>query len=284
MSSGMASRSLPHASESSADPRFAFGRNWRSFLRRLDAGRIETAVTSLATMLDRPDLQGARFLDAGCGSGLFSLAARQLGATVVSFDVDPDSVACTRGLRQHFFPEDPGWEVYQGSALDEAFLARLSTFDVVYSWGVLHHTGDLWRALELILKPLRPAGQLFIAIYNDQGAWSSRWTTLKRRYCTSPVWRAAIVGTVIPYWILRALAADLVWGRNPLKRYTRYRDARGMSVWHDWIDWLGGYPFEVAKPERIFEFYRARGLVLTRLKTVGGSVGCNEFVFHGPVT
>ena len=262
------------------DGRFAFGRNWRSFLRVVDEGRIQTATASLATMLGRPTLRGARFLDAGCGSGLFSLAARRLGATVVSFDLDHDSVACTRELRRRFSPEDSAWDVRQGSALDEAFLAPLHDFDIVYSWGVLHHTGDMWRALDLILRPVGRGGQLFIAIYNDQGAWSSRWTTVKRLYCKSAVWRAALVGTIIPYWILRGLAADLVWGRNPLQRYTQRRSDRGMSVWHDWIDWLGGYPFEVAKPEQIIEFYRARGLVLTRLRTAGGTVGCNEYVFQ----
>jgi len=264
------------------DTRFAFGRNWRSFLSVLDEARIQAATESLVTMLERPDLRGMRFLDAGCGSGLFSLAARRLGAIVVSFDVDSDSVACTRELRRRYFPEDAAWDVREGSILDEEFLAQLGDFDVVYSWGVLHHTGDMWRALDLILRPLRPDGRLSIAIYNDQGAWSKRWTTLKRLYCRSAWWRAVIAGTVIPYWVLRGLAADLVWGRNPLRGYTEYRGGRGMSVWYDWIDWLGGYPFEVAKPEQIIAFYRARGLVLTHLTTAGGSSGCNEFVLHRP--
>ena len=282
MSTGTTSPSRPHASDPSADRRFPFGRNWRSFLRVVDEARIQSATESLVTMLDRPDLRGARFLDAGCGSGLFSLAARRLGATVLSFDFDADSVACTRELRRRYAPGDAAWDVREGSILDEPFLAELGDFDVVYSWGVLHHTGEMWRALDLILRPLRPGGQLSIAIYNDQGAWSKRWTALKRLYCQSAWWRAAIAGTVVPYWVLRGLAADLVWGRNPVRRYTQYRGGRGMSVWHDWIDWLGGYPFEVAKPEQVLAFYRRRGLVLTHLETVGGSSGCNEFVFHRP--
>jgi 2-polyprenyl-3-methyl-5-hydroxy-6-metoxy-1,4-benzoquinol methylase len=266
----------------SRETRFAFGRNWTSFLRVLDEARIRTATASLAAMLQRTDLRGLRFLDAGCGSGLFSLAARRLGASVVSFDLDRDSVACTRELRRRYFPDDAAWDVQEGSALDAPLLARLGTFDVVYSWGVLHHTGAMWRALDLIRGPLGPGGQLFIAIYNDQGAWSRRWAAIKRAYCSSPVWRALIVATIIPYWVLRGLGADLLWLRNPFRRYTEYRGGRGMSVWHDWIDWLGGYPFEVAKPEQILDFFHARGLVLTRLATAGGSPGCNEFVFHRP--
>ena len=276
----MASPRVTSSTGPSAE-RFAFGRNWRSFLRVLDDERIDSSTASLAAMLERPTLQGLRFLDAGCGSGLSSLAARRLGASVVSFDIDAESVACTQELRRRFFPADPAWTIHQGSALDAPFLAQLGQFDVVYSWGVLHHTGDMWRALDLIQRPLSPGGQLFIAIYNDQGAWSARWAGIKRRYCASGLWRAAIVGTFVPYWILRELAADVVWGRNPLRPYTERR-RRGMSVWHDWIDWLGGYPFEVAKPEQILDFYRSRGLALARLATAGGSPGCNEFVFHRP--
>lgn len=52
-----------------------------------------------------------------------------------------------------------------------------------------------------------------------------------------------------------------------------------MSHWHDWIDWVGGYPFEVAKPELIFDFYRDRGFTLHNMTTCGGGGGCNEFVF-----
>jgi 2-polyprenyl-6-hydroxyphenyl methylase/3-demethylubiquinone-9 3-methyltransferase len=53
-----------------------------------------------------------------------------------------------------------------------------------------------------------------------------------------------------------------------------------MSRVHDWFDWLGGYPFEVARPEEIFAFYQARGFSLERLKTCGGGLGCNEFVLR----
>lgn len=282
MTTGTVDASMAGSRRASDANRFAFGRNWRSYLRLLDAARIQAAATSLTTTLSRPAFHGLRFLDAGCGSGLFSLAARQLGATVVSFDIDQDSVACTRELRRRFFQDDAAWDVLEGSALDEGFLKRLGEFDIVYSWGVLHHTGDLWRALDLILRPLRPGGDLVVAIYNDQGTWSRRWATLKRLYCQSVWYRAVLSGTVIPFWVLRGLAADLVWGRNPLRRYTQYPAGRGMSVWHDWVDWLGGYPFEVAKPEQVLAFYRARGLELTHLDTAGGSSGCNEYVLHRP--
>lgn len=106
------------AQEFKAGQRFEFGKNWASFLAHLDGERTQVAVESLKTMLDCDSLKGESFLDAGSGSELFSLAARQLGATVTSFDYDPNSVARTSTLKQRFFPDDANWKVLSGSVLD----------------------------------------------------------------------------------------------------------------------------------------------------------------------
>src|SRR5438552_3724974 len=127
--------------------RFEFGKNWARFLAILDEERIIEAEQSLVQMLNLTNLEEKSFLDVGSGSGLFSLAARRLGARVHSFDYDPQSVACTEFLRERHFPVDPDWTVEQGSVLDRCYLRRLGTFDIVYSWGVLHHTGAMWQAL-----------------------------------------------------------------------------------------------------------------------------------------
>jgi 2-polyprenyl-3-methyl-5-hydroxy-6-metoxy-1,4-benzoquinol methylase len=272
--------SSAHAEEVGAGRRFEFGKNWASFLHVLDEERIEIAAGSLRDMLDSWDLRGRRFLDVGSGSGLMSLAARRLGARVHSLDYDPESVACTSELRRRYCPDDGEWQIEEASVLDGDLMRRLGTFDVVYSWGVLHHTGSMWHALENTLLPVAPGGRLYIAIYNHQVYWTAFYTRLKRLYVASPTpakW--FIAGGFILGQVLKGLVKDVVTLRSPLRRYREKRRSRGMSVWHDWIDWVGGYPFETALPEEVFDFCRGRGFSLIRLKTCGGGHGCNEFVF-----
>jgi 2-polyprenyl-6-hydroxyphenyl methylase/3-demethylubiquinone-9 3-methyltransferase len=159
-------------------------------------------------------------------------------------------------------------------------MSSLGHFDVVYSWGVLHHTGEMWRALEHAHRPVSKGGLLFIAIYNDTGTQSVRWRFIKQFYNSLPrLLRTPYAVAVATPLELRGMLRALASGRpsNYLKRWTEKND-RGMSHWRDAVDWIGGYPYEVAKPEEIFEFYKARGFSLQRLKCVG-DLGCNEFVF-----
>lgn len=270
---------IEHEQEITRGERFEFGKNWTSFLNVLDDERIHEAEASLKNMLNVQDLQGKKFLDIGSGSGLFSLAARRLGATVYSFDYDPQSVACTQELKRRYFPEDPDWNIEKGSVLDAAYLNQLGEFDIIYSWGVLHHTGAMWDALNNVSALVSKGGKLFIAIYNNQGGASKRWTMLKRMYNRHRLLRIPLaVYTLVRQWTLTFIK-DLARG-NPLKSWNNYKTSRGMSAWHDLVDWIGGYPFEVAKPEEIFDFFRERGFELKRLKTMAGGIGCNEYVFE----
>ncbi|MEO8654743.1 MAG: methyltransferase domain-containing protein [Ramlibacter sp.] len=271
-----------HVAEIAEGERFEFGANWAQFLKVLNDDRMRLAEQSLVKMLGVADLAGKRFLDVGSGSGLFSLVARRLGATVRSFDYDPKSVACTAELKRRYYPEDPDWIVEQGSVLDRDYLQTLGEWDVVYSWGVLHHTGAMWPALENVSSLVRPGGTLFIAIYNHQRVMTPVWTWVKRAYNRLPPGlRWMVLGpALVRLWAPRTVY-DVLRGK-PFYTWRHYaeRSARGMSAWRDLVDWVGGYPFEVAKPEQIFHFYRDRGFVLRNMVTCGGGLGCNEFVLR----
>jgi 2-polyprenyl-6-hydroxyphenyl methylase/3-demethylubiquinone-9 3-methyltransferase len=280
--SSSAAAELPsHPGSALERDRFAFGNNWLRFLKVLDEERIERAEISLLSMLKEATLEGRRFLDIGSGSGLFSLAARRLGASVHSFDLDPESVKCALELRRRFFPADSDWRIEQGSALDRDYLASLGQFDVVYSWGVLHHTGRMYDALANAALPVAVDGKLFVAIYNDLGTRTERWRLVKRTYNRLPrVIRPLFTAIAAAPNEAKAFAGAVLRGEAPgyLRAWTAVGE-RGMSRWRDMVDWVGGYPYEAATPEQIFDFYEARGFRLVTLKCGGVGLGCNEFVF-----
>ena len=166
--------------------RFEFGKNWEQFLLILNEERIKLAEDSLLRLLDLQTLDGKTFLDIGSGSGLFSLAARRLGAVVHSFDFDPQSLACTAELKKRYYQDDSNWHVESGDILNLEYLENLGKFDIVYSWGVLHHTNDMWNALNNASERVADSGTLFISIYNDQGMQSKRWLRIKKLYNALP--------------------------------------------------------------------------------------------------
>jgi SAM-dependent methyltransferase len=271
-----------HRRELLAGDRFAFGANWRRYLELIDDERIELATRELATMLETERLDGRTFLDIGCGSGLSSLAARRLGAKVVAFDYDPASVATAAALRERMAPDDVDWTITEGSILDPTFVDGLGMFDIVYSWGVLHHTGDQWRALELATSLVAPGGRLFIALYNDQGLASTLWHTIKRAYNrgSAPTRRWLLAGAIL-WFEGRSTIGNLVRGRldQTFLLWRRAPTTRGMSPLRDIVDWTGGYPFEVSTPAEVFAFCHQRGFALDRMTTVRGGSACNQYVF-----
>jgi 2-polyprenyl-6-hydroxyphenyl methylase/3-demethylubiquinone-9 3-methyltransferase len=261
---------MDHSSEIRRGLRFEFGKNWSKFLRILDDHRVADAEKSLRDMLNVETLSGKSFLDVGSGSGLFSLAARRMGAVVHSFDYDPQSVACTSELRRIYFPDDQNWSVNEANVLDISYLRGLGQFDLVYSWGVLHHTGAMWTALDNLSAMVTPGGKLFIAIYNDQGLASKYWLLIKKCYAKHKIMRIPILSAHIAYPLLPSLIYRSLFGKRG--------NQRGMSPWRDLVDWVGGYPYEYASSESIFDFYYDRGFCLEKLITTNRH-GCNQFVF-----
>jgi SAM-dependent methyltransferase len=258
-----------------ATARFQFGENWTRFLSVVDEDRIAQAAARLSEMLG--DISGKSFLDVGSGSGIHSLAALRLGASrVLSFDYDSKSVSCTSELKRRFAPT-ADWQVETGSALDEAYLHSLGQFDIVYAWGVLHHTGAMWKSFDLITSPA--AHTLMIAVYNDEGRKSRFWLVLKKLYSGSPLPLKKL---------LELITFMLTWGKafifkpgKAMRNWSTYSRKRGMSPWRHVVDWAGGYPCEFANAGDVFTFFHQRGFELEVLRTVHG-LGLNEFVFVRP--
>ena len=237
--------------------RFGFGKNWLNYVRLVDETRVRSAVEALRDKLGG-DPPGRSFLDVGCGSGLSSLAARRLGCTVFSFDYDEESVRACAQMKERFHPGDAGWRIERGDILDPEYVRGLGDFDIVYSWGVLHHTGAMKEAFDSVKGLVKPGGMLFIAIYNDQGGASRRWKKLKELYNRgNGLVRLGILGAAFAYFEGKDALYALLRGANPLPfgRWAARKKDRGMSVWHDLVDWCGGYPFEVARPEDVFRHF-----------------------------
>jgi 2-polyprenyl-6-hydroxyphenyl methylase/3-demethylubiquinone-9 3-methyltransferase len=276
--------------ESTDFRQYDFGRNWRTFLDiHLTPERIDEACDSLRRFLNVDTIEGRTFLDIGCGSGLFSYAAHLLGAEkILSIDVNPNSVDCCRTMIERAnTPEN--WSVELASVLDSEHFATIDKFDIVYSWGVLHHTGAMWTAIRNAAGRVKPGGRFYIAIYNradglgiysDGRAGSSRfWVMEKAVYVRLPellqrvVDGAAATALVISY---------LLTLRNPVREIREHKTLRGMSWMVDIRDWLGGYPYEYASVEEIFSFVHGElGFELENLKSTNSLMN-NEFLFRRP--
>lgn len=259
--------------------RFNFGRNWQNYAAGIGDEEIDRAERSLVRLLGKKDLNGTRFIDVGCGSGLFSLAAVRLGASVLSFDCDPDSVTCTVALRERHFLGCNRWRIAQGSVLDKSYLSELGKFDIVYSWGVLHHTGAMWAALENAAWLVADDGILAISLYRKT-PFCAAWKIEKSLYARAP----AGVQSIICGTFKAAFFAGLVaTGRNPFTYVRGYKSNRGMAWHNDVHDWLGGWPYESASTESVSEHLNDCGFKIIRSFVSPPGIGlfgtgCDEFV------
>ncbi len=261
--------------------RFGFGSNWKAYAQTVDDSRIAASERGISEFLGS-DLSGQTFIDVGSGSGIHGLAARRLGADrVFMFDYDTESVECSELVMSRFASGDDSWKVVQGSVLDDAFISGLGVYDIVYSWGVLHHTGEMWRAIENAMKLVAPNGRLFIAIYNDQG-WKSRfWWYVKYVYNCLPRGIDQLYGLTLGYVFI---LLNIIKYTVKLKPMVAIRPliegrGRGMNFHHDILDWMGGFPYEFATYSRLEEYGRERGFHLEKGQR-RDSLGCHQMLFR----
>ena len=264
---------------------FAFGKNWAEYAQKIGETEIKEALEGLSRLLGEERLDGRRFLDIGCGSGVHSLAALILGAAeVVALDIDPDSVATTRSVLDRHFP-DGNFKVIQRSVFDLG-PTEFGKFDVVYSWGVLHHTGDMYRAVRNAASLVAPFGIIIFALYRQ--TWMcGLWKIEKHWYAhTSPKAQSRARSA----YVFAFRIGFLLTGRN-FKHYLQmYHGKRGMDFYHDVHDWMGGWPYESISPDKVkllmngLDFSEVRSLVsrsrlLGRYSGIFGS-GCDEHVYR----
>ena len=262
------------------EERFEFGRNWRRFVRKnFSQQRCDVAKRRILEFVDRPSLEDVDFLDIGCGSGLHSLAAWQAGARRVhSFDYDPKSVAATKFLWQKA-GSPKNWLVERGDVLDTNYVASLGKWSFVYSWGVLHHTGDLWRAVENAQSAVADGGLLYIALYSSDAQFlPSRefWLEVKKRYNGA----SSLRKKQMEWWYVWNFMLQKKLRNVPqlVKRAFQYKFQRGMDLFTDIRDWLGGWPMEYAGDQQTVDFLEGRhGFLLTNVAT---GQACSEFLFR----
>ncbi|MDR1483336.1 MAG: class I SAM-dependent methyltransferase [Planctomycetaceae bacterium] len=258
---------------------FQFGKNWRDYSRLISDERIEQACGDLVRLVSEERIYGSSFLDVGCGSGLHSLAAIRCGAAkILATDIDSDAVAVTKDLLLQKSPA-ANWAVELVSIFDIS-ADKYGVFDIVYSWGVLHHTGAMYKAFDKITEMVKNDGVLVIAVYRKTlfcRFW--KWEKYCYRFCPSVIQK--VLRGLYKFVLLSYLTFR---GNNPFKYVREYEKKRGMSFHHDVQDWLGGYPYESVKADDVKKFFLERGFILEK-EFVSGQLlgifgaGCDEFVF-----
>jgi 2-polyprenyl-6-hydroxyphenyl methylase/3-demethylubiquinone-9 3-methyltransferase len=247
--------------------RFQFGENWSSYSKLIDDDAVAQAVSGLSRLLPQGlDPAGRSFLDIGSGSGIHAVAASRLGFfPILAVDYDPNSVVTTKKTAAD---SGASVEAYRDDILNSTITEQ---FDVVYSWGVLHHTGDMQSAIAKAKSLVKPGGTLIIAIYTKT-KFCGMWKGIKRLYCVSPppVQKAMALGF---YGTLST--GQLIRGRKAL--------TRGMDRWHDSVDWLGGYPYESASADEVKSMVGQGFDLVQSFNTTPGlglfGTGCGEYVF-----
>jgi SAM-dependent methyltransferase len=264
---------------------FEFGKNWQSYVENVvDEDKLAEAGRGLEKLIGRSDLAGRSFLDIGCGSGLSMLAALRLGAAEAhGIDIDEHSVAAANSLLTRWAPEGR-WTVRKLSVFELA--SQSAHYDIVHSWGVLHHTGAMWEAIDRARGLVTPGGLLVLALYRKT-RFCGFWRHEKRVYSGAP---PAVQALARQAYKTAFGAALLAKGQNPIEHAREYgRSRRGMDWDHDVHDWLGGYPYESVSQLEMRQYAERTGLAELRAFASPPYLGlwgsdCDEYVYRCPAS
>jgi 2-polyprenyl-3-methyl-5-hydroxy-6-metoxy-1,4-benzoquinol methylase len=260
------------------EQRFEFGKNWHDFIQKnFDKEKVQISKRHILEFMGRPNLNGLSILDIGCGSGLHSIAMLDAGADRVDgFDYDANSINASKFVQAQV-GNPPNWAAEQGSVLDDAYVDKLPLYDMVYSWGVLHHTGEVWHAIKNAASRVKRGGLFYIALYSadvQKNPTPEFWLDVKRKYIASGWFRR------------RMMDCWYVWrfymNKNPLKlpeflqRMREYKKNRGMNIFTDIRDWLGGWPMEFVYDKEAIDFVEKLGFRLDKIATGEANT---EFLF-----
>ena len=231
---------------------FSFGKNWKEFIdTHYSEDRVRRSQEHILNFLGVSSMKGQSFLDIGCGSGLSSAAALKSGASnIVSFDLDPIAVEATKKVWE-ISGKPKNWTVLQGSVLDDKFLSMLEPADINYSWGVLHHTGKIWEAIEKASRLTKVGGQFYISIYLTTPE-VDYWRKVKKLYNES----SDEEKRMLECWqfVDKVYLPCRLQGKDPYETVIKNYVGRGMEYFTDLKDWLGGYPFETATVDEVIKF------------------------------
>ncbi len=253
---------------------FSFGENWSTFNRAAEPHRVDAAAEDLREWLGADGIRDKTVADIGCGSGLHSMAfLRNAARSVTSVDVDPSSVATTKSIQTDSVKDR--WNLREGSVLDPSLPTQLGTFDIVYSWGVLHHTGAMWNAIRNCSMLCRENSLLMLAIYQGGHIFEDH-LQLKQEYN-----RAAEPEK--DRMIRREAGVDESRPLPELMTDAGLKKQRGMNIVTDAIDWLGGLPYETAIVSEVLAFVIGLGFLPLKVMEEHQG-GCSMFLFRRSAT